>query len=234
MRYVNAKWLGGAAAGYALGRNRMRACVLHYTVGRDSRPIGLRGYFHFLIAKDGTVFQFAEADALCWHAGEWNGEGPGIEFERMSDAEPLTPGQIESGGHLIAWLAGLGIADNFYDGPRRAPGSWAGFITHRSLQQSEPHSDYVTETDWRNMRAVTDPPSPVPPSPGGEPVKPEMHRDPNTGTIWLLYPGTPWRTAVKSEDDVRTYQFFGVPYRGNMEPAFRDFTLRNTQWVRTG
>lgn len=77
-------------------------------------------------------------------------------------------------------------------------------------------------------------PSPVPPSPGGEPVKPEMHRDPDTGTIWLLYPGTPWRTAVKSEADVRIYQFFGVPYRGDMRRDFRDFTLRNTQWVRTG
>lgn len=159
MIYPGAEWNPGAAAGYSKGRNRMRACVLHYTVGVDSSGIGLRGYFTALISKDGRVQQYCEFDALCWHAGEWNGEGPGIEFERLGDWEPLTPEQIAAGGALIRWLIEQGIADYFYDGPRLAVGSYSGFITHRSLQQSQPHSDYVTDEDWAAMRGA---PSPAP------------------------------------------------------------------------
>lgn len=165
MIYPGAIWNPGAKAGYTSGRNRMRACVLHYTVGVDSTGIGLRGYFHFLISKDGTVQQFCEANAIAWHAGEWNGEGPGIEFERMGDWEDLTPEQHAAGGALIRWLIDNGIADDFYDGPRLGVGSYAGFITHRSLQQSQPHSDYVTGDDWAAMRGAPVPVTPRPPAP---------------------------------------------------------------------
>lgn len=172
MIYPGAIWNPGSQAGYASGRNRMRACVLHYTVGTDSTGIGLRGYFHFLISKDGTVQQFCEANAIAWHAGEWNGEGPGIEFERLGDWELLTFAQIAAGGALIQWLIDNGIVDNFYDGPRLAAGSYSGFITHRSLQQSQPHSDYVTADDWVAMRGVTssNPSVPTPPAPPAPPA----------------------------------------------------------------
>lgn len=168
MWYPNAIHNPGAAAGYRNGRSRMRACVLHYTVGVDSTGVGLRGYFHFLVSKDGTVQQFCELNAIAWHAGEFNGEGPGVEFERMGDWEPLTFAQIASGGALIQWIIENGIADNFYDGPRLAAGTYSGFITHRSLQQSQPHSDYVTGDDWAAMRGMPA----APPSPGPAPAPP--------------------------------------------------------------
>lgn len=157
MIYPGAVWVGGAAAGYARGRNAMRACVLHYTVGVDSTGIGTQGYFNFLVAKDGTVEQFAEADALTFHAGEANPTGPGIEFERLSDAEPLTAEQLAAGGALISWLVGLGIPDTFHDGARIPPAQMSGFVTHRSTQQSQPHSDYVTADDWAAMRSGSTP-----------------------------------------------------------------------------
>lgn len=167
--YPNAHQNPGAAAGYRNGRSRMRACVLHYTVGVNSSGVGLRGYFHFLVSKDGSVEQYCELSAIAWHAGEWNGEGPGVEFERLGDWEPLTPEQLAAGGALIQWIIEQGIADNFYDGARLAVGSYSGFITHRSLQQSQPHSDYVTEEDWAAMRGLpVAPPSPSPaPAPSG-------------------------------------------------------------------
>jgi hypothetical protein len=115
----------------------------------------------------------------------------------------------------------------------------AGLTTHGDAQPYN-RSDAWTRHPQRpqlesmlvdNILSFVDP---VPPSPGGEPVKPEMLRDPRDGTIWLAYPGTPWRTHVKTQQDIKTYQFFGVPYKGDMAPDFRDFFLRNTQWVKTG
>src|SRR5262245_40716424 len=99
----------------------MRTVVCHYTVGRNSTGIGTQGYFQFLVARDGRVQQFAEADAVCWHAGDpWNGRGPGVEVEYLpgADAELWTPEQEQSVARLCDWLKGLGIIDAFYDGPR--------------------------------------------------------------------------------------------------------------------
>ena len=42
--------------------------------------------------------QFAEADALTWHAGEWNTDGPGIEFERLHAFEEVARGLVGDDG----------------------------------------------------------------------------------------------------------------------------------------
>jgi hypothetical protein len=154
MIYPGAIWRPGRNAGYTAGRNRMRLCVCHFTVGRDSTAIGDRGYFHFLVARDGTVTQFAEADALTWHAGTANQWGPGIEVEYLPgyDDELWTPAQREATARLCEWLIGLGIPDNFYDGPRIDPSGFTGFLTHRSVQQPDGHSDW-----WPELPRVTSP-----------------------------------------------------------------------------
>jgi hypothetical protein len=141
--YPAAVWSPGVNAGYKAGRTSMRTAVCHYTVGRNSAPIGLRGYFQFLVARDGTVTQFAEADAVCWHAGTpWNSRGPGIEVEYLDEPAIFTPEAEAATGLLVSWLHDVyGIRTDFYDGPRIA--EWDGFITHRSLIQSgDAHSDY--------------------------------------------------------------------------------------------
>lgn len=144
------------------GHTTMESTVCHYTVGRDSRPVGDRGYFHFLVSRDGTVTQFARADAVCWHAGDpWNGRGPGIEVEYLpgADDDVFTPASEAATAQLVAWLEDeWGIPADFYDGPRRQV--WHGFITHRSLiQTGDAHSDY-----WPYL--PTTPLPPVPGSPG--------------------------------------------------------------------
>lgn len=141
--YPAAVWDPGIQAGYHSGHTTMESAVCHYTVGRDSRPIGRQGYFHFLVSRDGTVTQFCEADAVAWHAGDpWNGRGPGIEVEYLDEPDIFTPEASAATGALCDWLTSeWGIPADFYDGARVS--AHHGFITHRSLiQTGDQHSDY--------------------------------------------------------------------------------------------
>lgn len=144
MIYPEAIWRPGRNAGYRAGRNRMQLVVAHYTVGRDSAGIGDQGYFQFLVRRNGEIIQFAEADALCWHAGTANQWGPGIEVEYLpgQDDDLWTPAAYQACARLVEWLISLGIPDQFYDDPRIDPTGFSGFLTHRSVQQPDAHSDW--------------------------------------------------------------------------------------------
>ena len=74
-----------------------------------------------------------------------------------------------------------------------------------------------------------------PPVPEEDDMKPlEMWRDPATGSIWLFWTG-PWRTGLKTQEDVKAYQMAGIPFRGDFPTTeFGAMKLRNTQWVKTG
>lgn len=216
MIYPGAVWSPGVNAGYAAGRTSMTAAVCHYTVGRDSRPIGLRGYFNFLVSRDGTVTQFAEADAVCWHAGApWNFRGPGIEVEYLPgvDDDIFTPEALAACGALVRWL---GIPLAFYDGPRIA--DWSGFITHRSLiQTGDAHSDYWTEQDWAAMTA-TKPAPPLPISPQEATVPFKMH--------------SPTRAAVVTEDEVYVVGYGGTMAFVEVDDATFDFVVADVRAKR--
>ena len=154
--YPEAEWMPGRNAHYAAGRTPVESVVCHYTVGRNSTGIGLQGYFHFLVRRDGGVEQYCQVDAVAWHAGSpWNGLGPGIEVEFLPgyDDELWTPPQREAVARLVEWLHDeWGVPYDFYDGPRIA--SHAGFITHRSLiQTGDQHSDW-----WPELPRTTDTP----------------------------------------------------------------------------
>jgi hypothetical protein len=156
-RYPGAVWDPGVNAGYAAGRTPVRSVVCHYTVGLNSAPIGRRGYFQFLVSRDGTVTQFAEADAVNWHAGSpWNAYGPGVEIEHLPSVDDaiFTPAAYSATALLCQWLhSEWGVPLTFHDGPRLA--GYHGFITHRSLiQTGDAHSDY-----WPDLPRVTAPPS---------------------------------------------------------------------------
>jgi hypothetical protein len=143
-----ALWNPGVNAGYRAGRTTMTTAVAHYTVGRNSTPVGLQGYFHFLVARNGTIQQFCEADAVAWHAGDpWNSRGPGIEVEYFDEPEVFTDVQRDATSALVHWLgAEYGIPLAYYDGPRI--GAHNGTISHRSLIQSgDAHSDYWPAAD---------------------------------------------------------------------------------------
>ena len=159
--YPGAVWDPGRNAGYMAGRTRMDVAVAHFTVGVHSEAIGRRGFFTWLIGRDGLVTQFAEADALTWHAGEWNVYGPGIEVEYYSEVDGdtvFTDAALGATSGLIHWLnAEWGIPLTYYDGPRQSPSDQRGFMSHRSLVQTEQHYDYWPQSDWDAMVA---PPTP--------------------------------------------------------------------------
>ena len=175
-------WLPGAHidrgrnAGYNSGRSSMERAVAHYTVGSDSRNVGRDGYFHFLVHRDasreGGCTQYAEVDAITWHAADaGNPYGPGVEWERnvvggvnaegLSDAEPLTPNQLEWGARLIDFFAEHGITPELYGGPRYGAGGWRGWVNHQAIDSSR--SDGLLRWEWDAMNggaSVTDEPTP--------------------------------------------------------------------------
>jgi hypothetical protein len=86
-------WLPGAYqdpgvnAYYNAGRSSMQLVVAHFTVGRDSRAEGLRGYFNWLVHRDASrengCTQYAPTDAVTWHA---------FGSSAMTDAPTRGPG----------------------------------------------------------------------------------------------------------------------------------------------
>jgi hypothetical protein len=156
-------WLPGAYqdpgvnAYYNAGRSSMQLVVAHFTVGRDSRAEGLRGYFNWLVHRDASrengCTQYAPTDAVTWHAFGSSAmtdaptRGPGVEFERMVtgdynpvthlyEAEPLTDNQIEWGHRIVEHCKEWGVPDVMYNGPRFQAGSgWHGWINHADIDK---------------------------------------------------------------------------------------------------
>lgn len=194
----------------------MSTAVCHYTVGRDSTGIGDQGYFNFLVRRNGEVVQFAESDALCWHAGNWNTRGPGIEveflesFDGPAPANIFTPAQLAAAGRVVRWLAeGDGPPLRFYDGGRVT--AFDGFITHRSLIQSgDWHYNYWTAEQFA---AAIGGAAAAPPR-RREGVPSMFVRDPGTGAIVLLAPG--YAEHVGDPARVARLRYVGVPYAGDM------------------
>lgn len=198
MIYPGAVWRPGRNAGYAAGRNRMQLCVCHYTVGRVDSDLSVmdRGYFNFLVARDGTVYQGAEADALTWHAGTANAWGPGIEVSYLPgvDDELWTPEAYAATADLVAWLIGLGIPDAFYDGPRIDPAGFSGFLTHRSVQQPDGHSDWWPELPRRNAPKENDR------------MKPGLFLDKPSGRVYVYDPNNNTKTWLQTPEALAAWQ----------------------------
>lgn len=202
MIYPRAVWTPGANAGYRRGRSAMTTVVAHYTVGVNSRPIGDRGYFNFLVSRDGTVWQFAEADAVTWHAGnptiDWNQRGPGIEVEYLpgTDDAVFTDVQRDATGALVHWLTEqYGIPLDYYDGPRTA--EWSGYIAHNSLVGAD-HTDTWPRDDWdRMVRQQEDTLRGIAISKQGDP----------TGMVWFWW--GPYKTHIPNPQVFAAMAFVG-------------------------
>lgn len=148
----------GELAGYARGSTSMQFAVCHYTAGTHSEPIGKRGFFTILMPKQGPPIQYAEVNALVWHAGVspsgtyWNPYGPGCEWERENGDVPLTDDQYQWGAAWLNFCESWGIPKVHYSGPRYFPGGFRGQINHRDLCSDR--SDGLSDAEWDRMVAL--------------------------------------------------------------------------------
>ena len=157
--YPGAVWYPGINAGYNAGHNAMTAVVCHYTVGRNSLDLLAReGTCQFLVARDGSVYQLAEVDAECWHAGSpFNQAGPGIEVEYLDEPTMFTDPQRDACGDLVVWLSWeWGVPLVYYDtggDDTLRTDAHHGFLSHRACYQysGDWHYDYWTYDDWTQM-----------------------------------------------------------------------------------
>ncbi len=116
-----------------------------YSVGKNG--VG----FHFLVgAVDGQWVQLYDSTWMAWHVGEENPYSIGIEI-CGNPGEPMTPWQISAATRIVQWCASThGIPlDRYSGGPHTSmPGTFHGFIDHRSIIQSQEHQDYWNDADW--------------------------------------------------------------------------------------
>ena len=77
--------------------------IARYHVNNNNWPgIG----YHFVIEPDGTIYQTNRLETMSYHAGAVNGYTVGICVEgNFTGGAIPTPLQIQSAGHLAAWLA---------------------------------------------------------------------------------------------------------------------------------
>lgn len=59
---------------------------------------------HFVIDRDGTVYQLLDLSDTGWHASQVNAQSIGIEHAAISDTLLATPLQYKASAKLIAWL----------------------------------------------------------------------------------------------------------------------------------
>lgn len=162
--FPGAKIQRGLNAGYRLGRTLGRCAKMHYTVGTNSADlIARKGLAQFLGNRDGTVTQFAEANAVCSDSCEWNVEGWGYEHECL-DRGQINPAMIRCTARVIAWSRGayggfpidrwaLGPE---YGGTRFDPGTFRGVINHDAARarRCDQHFDGVTAAERDAIRAA--------------------------------------------------------------------------------
>lgn len=116
IQYPNAVWkpLGGhSAAGTLAQRNTI---VLHITAGSTmegafqtfkASVAPKRVSAHFIIDRDGTVYQLMSISETAWHASAVNAHSVGIEHVAVPGSLPATEEQYAASALLVQWLCGM-------------------------------------------------------------------------------------------------------------------------------
>lgn len=166
--YPGAVQIAGAFRSYGAGRiAQLLTALRHYTVGVNS--IGTCGRdFQLLQARDGTLYQGAPVDAVCWGAGDpWNHRAVHIEAEwhpvYNADEPILNDAMIGSLAGLALWLeTDWSIRrDASYDGPDRVA-LWDGWIDHgKVIQTGDWHTNFWPADQWARVAAGGAPPPPT-------------------------------------------------------------------------
>jgi len=114
--YPEAKWqplTNHSAPGQLWQRDLI---VLHITEGSSAasaiatfaasvRPHRVSA--HFVIDRDGSVYQLVDLKDTAWHASEVNARSVGIEHAATAEGLPATDAQYTASSKLVAWLCAL-------------------------------------------------------------------------------------------------------------------------------
>jgi len=104
---------GHSATGTLAQRNLI---VLHITAGPTARSAintfkasvaPHRVSAHFVIDRDGTVFQLLPVEDTAWHASAVNSRSVGIEHAAQPGLLPCTEEQYKASAALVSWLCNL-------------------------------------------------------------------------------------------------------------------------------
>src|SRR5882672_4472568 len=61
---------------------------------------------HFVIDRDGSIYQLVSITRTAWHASQVNSHSVGIEHAgRVDGTFPITLEQIEASAELVSWIA---------------------------------------------------------------------------------------------------------------------------------
>lgn len=116
IQYPKAVWkpLGGhSAIGTLAQRNTI---VLHITAGSTmdgafetfkASVSPNRVSAHFIIDRDGTVYQLMSISETAWHASAVNAHSVGIEHVAVPGSLPATEAQYAASAALVKWLCGM-------------------------------------------------------------------------------------------------------------------------------
>ena len=150
-----------------------KVVVLHYTVSNTasspwnlfasntpspgpsgSKPESPGGCTHFIVDKDGTIYQLAPLTTMCRHAIGINHRSVGIEFVEMSSASNILnrPKQRAAGVRLVRWLQSrLGIHTKDVIGHRMVNDS--PYFQERVPGWRNDHTDW-SAAQVRRLRAL--------------------------------------------------------------------------------
>lgn len=137
-----AAWRGSPNVGGAPIRPA-RGLVVHVEVGTEAgtdacfRNPSFQASAHFGCAKDGSLDQWVDTDAVAWAEVAGNAGWISVETEGTPD-EALTPAQVASLGRLFAW-----VRQRYPDVPARAcDHDGTGLTTHAHYPSGEPDASW--------------------------------------------------------------------------------------------
>jgi N-acetyl-anhydromuramyl-L-alanine amidase AmpD len=114
--YPDAKWeplVDHSAPGLLSNRNLI---ILHITEGSSAASAIAtfrasvhphRVSAHFVIDRDGTVYQLVDLNDTTWHASQVNSRSVGIEHAATAEGLAATEEQYVASSKLVAWLCGV-------------------------------------------------------------------------------------------------------------------------------
>ena len=117
--YPGAKWTPLADHSQPGNIRERKLIVLHITEGSSAASAIAtfkasvhphRVSAHFVIDRDGTVYQLVDLNDTAWHASTVNSKSVGIEHAATAEGLPATEEQYTASAKLVAWLVNeLGI-----------------------------------------------------------------------------------------------------------------------------